>query len=208
MIGVIGRSLGLIATCAFLVLAGCVRKGEALDELSLQNSFKDVMTFDAPAAVSGIRAAYWRSRESQKQWLYFVCDDATISLIRKLDGGRRPPEAGFTFLKGDHGPVHRVGKSPEAPAWWHLEDGASSLEQITMGQFPLNRNSAVTDIWIDAKRHIVFARRVEWILPFGQGSAPRQLEKSKSGAYRPRAAHAFGTLSMGHFVWRPSADRR
>lgn len=200
-----GRSLGLIVACALLVWAGCVRKGEARDELSLKNSFKEVMTFDAPAAVSGLRAAYWRSRERQQQWLHFVCDDATISLIRKLDDGRRSQETGFTFLKGDDSPDPRDGTSPEAPVWWRLEDGASSLEQITIGQFPLNRNSAVTDIWIDAKRHSVFARRIEWGLPFGQGSPPRPSEKSRSGSNHPRAAPAFCRLALDHFVWTLSA---
>lgn len=140
------------------------------------------MTFDAPAAISDLRSAYWRSRESHTHWLYFVGDDATIALIRQLDRGHRPQEAGFTYLKGDDSPDPIDGTSPEAPDWWHRADGASSLEQITISQFPVDRNSAVTDIWIDARKHIVYARKIEWLLLFGQGLPPVQAEKNRSGS--------------------------
>jgi hypothetical protein len=176
------RALRVVGVSALFLLAGCVEQGDLCDEPSLKSSFRKVMNFDVPPAVSVAKAAYYKSRDSYKMWLYFECDGTTISRIRKLDGGRSRTEAGFTYLNGDyHADVHE-GARPDAPAWWDRAVDPASLEQITIGQFPLNRNSAVTDIWIDAKRNVVYARRVEWVFPFEQGVGPMQPEKSSSGS--------------------------
>jgi len=153
-------SVRILVVSIFLIVAGCVKKGEIREELALKNAFKDVMTFDPSDAVTGVRAAYLRVQDTSKKWLFFECDDATIAQVRTVAGDRRPQDAGFTFLNGSDGPEQDGRKGPGSPAWWKHPMGSSALEQITVGS-QSSRGSVVLDIWIDSRNHAIYARKIE-----------------------------------------------
>ncbi|MCX6950748.1 MAG: hypothetical protein NTV51_00950 [Verrucomicrobia bacterium] len=157
------RSSWLMTVLGVLTIsAGCVKHGEDQGELALDNSFKEVMAFDASPAVTGIRSAYYRSPDRYTKWLSFTCSDPTLLMaIRKLDADR-PKESGFIYLHGGDSPGDRDGTRPEEPLWWKRPEAPGKMEQVTIGQSQPNQPSVVTDIWIDERNHAVYVRRIEF----------------------------------------------
>lgn len=146
-----------VVTIALMALvAGCMRWGEDRDEESLKKSFKEVIGFDAPAAVTNKKSAYYWVRDSYSKWLYFVCEDATISKIRGLDRGR-PREAGYWRSSG--GPGRHDGTNPNAPSWWKNVSDHPELEEIDIDRSKIDTNTDVTHIWIDKRSRRVYAVR-------------------------------------------------
>jgi len=133
-----------------------MRWGEDSDEASLNQSFKEVIGFDSAAKVSNKKSAYYWVRDSYSKWLYFTCDEATVSRIRALDRGK-PRAAGY-WTSGA-GPGRHDGTNPNAPEWWKNVDSSLDLEEIDIDRSKDDGNTDVTHIWIDKRNHAVYAVR-------------------------------------------------
>jgi hypothetical protein len=148
------RFARVILLLSSAVLAGCWGSGEATDESSRNDAFREVIGFDRPASVSSVESQYYFMRNSYVRWLRLSCDAETVASIRGIRGAEveRIPET--LDSPGDPEKSH----NPNAPTRWRDAEMAAGPDELEINRSRTNEMDIV-HIWIDKKNHTAYASR-------------------------------------------------